>query len=57
MISLTDWGVADAALQSPETSKGAGAAPWVLGGILLLSVLGVYALETKGPAPLRRASK
>lgn len=36
-------------------SMGAGATPWVAGGLILLLAIGVYALETKGPAPFRRA--
>jgi hypothetical protein len=51
---LTEWGLAAESLQSPEPSKSMGATPWVAGGLILLAVLGVYALETKGPAPFRR---
>jgi len=52
---LSDW-IAAEALQPPEATKSLGAVPWVAGGIIALLAVGVYALETQGPVPLRRAT-
>jgi hypothetical protein len=52
---LSDW-IAAEALQAPEAPKSLGAVPWVAGGIIVLLAVGVYVIETKGPAPLRRAT-
>jgi hypothetical protein len=50
---LADW-IAAEALQPPEAPKGPSSVPWIAGGLVVLLAVGVYAIETKGPEPLRR---
>ena len=48
----------DSALEPlPEESRaGANPTTWVAGGILIALLVGLYAIEKKGPAPFRRAA-
>jgi len=41
--------------ETDEAGMGSGTS-WVTGGLIILAAITVYALDKKGPAPIRRAS-
>jgi hypothetical protein len=49
-----DWLGAEAATLQPPEGKWTGGVPWIAGGIIVALAVAAYAIETKGPAALRR---
>jgi hypothetical protein len=52
--SCDEWALYRGECRPGVVKAGAGALPWIAGGVVVLAAVAVYAIETKGPRPLRR---